>query len=112
MAVQHSVRISGVDSLIMTKLDVLDDQETIRICTGYKSNKKVYYNFPADLDILENCEPVYEEVSGWMEDTSNVRDVKDLPGKAMDYIRKIEEIVGLKVKMVSVGPERLQIVRT
>ncbi len=110
VAIRHSVRISGVDSLIVTKLDVLDDQETIRICTGYKSYEKVYNNFPADLDVLENCEPVYEEVSGWMEDTSNVRDVKDLPGKAMDYIRKIEEIIGLKVKMVSVGPERLQII--
>ena len=110
VAIRHSVRISGVDSLIVTKLDVLDDQETIRICTGYKNNKKVYHNFPADLDVLENCEPIYEEVSGWMEDTSNVRDVKDLPGKAMDYIRKIEEIIGLKVKMVSVGPERLQII--
>ena len=110
VAIQHSVRISGVDSLIVTKLDVLDDQETIRICTGYKSNKKVYHNFPADLDVLENCEPVYEEVSGWMEDTSKVRDVKSLPGKAMDYIRKVEEIIGLKVKMVSVGPERLQII--
>ena len=110
VAIRHSVRISGVDSLIVTKLDVLDDQETIRICTGYKNDKKVYHNFPADLDVLENCEPIYEEVSGWMEDTSNVRDVKDLPGKAMDYIRKIEEIIGLKVKMVSVGPERLQIV--
>ena len=110
VAIRHSVRISGVDSLIVTKLDVLDDQETIRICTGYKSYEKVYHNFPADLDVLENCEPIYEEVSGWMEDTSNVRDVKDLPGKAMDYIRKIEEIIGLKVKMVSVGPERLQII--
>ena len=110
VAIQHSVRISGVDSLIVTKLDVLDDQETIRICTGYKNDKKVYHNFPADLDVLENCEPIYEEVSGWMEDTSNVRDVKDLPGKAMDYIRTIEEIIGLKVKMVSVGPERLQII--
>lgn len=110
VAIRHSVRISGVDSLIMTKIDVLDDQETIRICTGYKSNKKVYHNFPADLDVLENCEPVYEEVFGWMEDTSKVRDVKSLPGKVMDYIRKVEEIIGLKVKMVSVGPERLQII--
>jgi len=110
VAIQHSVRISGVDSLIMTKLDVLDDQKTIRICTGYKNDNKVYHNFPADLGVLENCEPVYEEVSGWMEDTSNVRDVKSLPAKAMDYIRKIEKIIGLKVKMVSVGPERLQII--
>jgi len=110
VAIRHSVRISGVDSLIVTKLDVLDDQETIRICTGYKNDKKVYHNFPADLDVLENCEPIYEEVSGWMEDTSNIRDVKDLPGKAMDYIRTIEEIIGLKVKVISVGPERLQII--
>ncbi len=110
VAIRHSVRISGVDSLIVTKLDVLDDQETIRICTGYKNDKKVYHNFPADLDVLENCEPIYEEVSGWMEDTSKARDVKSLPGKAMDYIRKVEEIIGLKVKMVSVGPERLQII--
>ena len=111
VAIRFSVRISGVDSLIMTKLDVLDDQETIRICTGYKSDKKVYHNFPADLDVLENCEPVYEEVSGWMEDTSKVRDVRDLPGKAMEYIRKVEGIIGLKIKMVSVGPDRLQIIR-
>ena len=111
VAIRFSVRISGVDSLIMTKLDVLDDQETIRICTGYKSDKKVYHNLPADLDVLENCEPVYEEVSGWMEDTSKVRDVRDLPGKAMEYIRKVEGIIGLKIKMVSVGPDRLQIIR-
>jgi adenylosuccinate synthase len=111
VAIQHSVRISGVDSLIMTKLDVLDDQETIRICTGYKSDKKIYHNFSADLEVLDNCEPVYEEVSGWMEDTSKVRNVESLPGKAIDYIRTIEDIVGLKVKMVSVGPDRLQVVR-
>ncbi len=111
VAIQHSVRISGVDSLVMTKLDVLDDQETVRICTGYRCNNTVYNNFPADLDVLDNCEPVYEEVSGWVADTSRVRDAKDLPEKAMDYIRIIEGIVGLKIKMVSVGPERKQVIR-
>jgi adenylosuccinate synthase len=110
VAIQHSVRISGVDSLIVTKLDVLDDQETIRICTGYKNNEKIYNNFPADIDILYNCEPVYEEVSGWCEDTSNVRSAENLPEKARNYIKTIENIVGVKVKMISVGPERSQII--
>ncbi len=110
VAIQHSVRISGVDSLIVTKLDVLDDQETIRICTGYKDGGKIYKNFPADIEMLNSCEPVYEEVSGWKEDTSNVKSVELLPEKARNYIRTIEKIVGVKVDMVSVGPERLQII--
>lgn len=110
VAIQHSVRISGVDSLIVTKLDVLDDQETIRICTGYNNNGNLYNTFPADLDILNNCEPVYEEVSGWGEDTSKVRSAENLPEKARNYIKTMEEIVGVKVKMISVGPERSQII--
>ncbi|MGR3293134.1 MAG: adenylosuccinate synthase [Candidatus Scalindua sp.] len=110
VAIQHSVRISGVDSLIVTKLDVLDDQETIRICTGYKNNEKLYNSFPANIDVLNNCEPVYEEVSGWCEDTSNVRSAENLPDKARNYIKIIEDIVGVKVEMISVGPERSQII--
>ena len=99
-----------VDSLIVTKLDVLDDQETIRICTGYKNNGKLYNTFPADIEILNNCEPIYEEVSGWCEDTSKVRSAKNLPEKARNYIKTIENIIGVKVKMISVGPERSQII--
>ena len=110
VAIQHSVRISGVDSLIVTKLDVLDDQETISICTGYKYNEKLYNSFPANIDILNKCEPVYEEVPGWCEDTTNVRSAEHLPEKAKDYIKTIESIVGVKVKMISVGPERSQII--
>ena len=110
VAIQHSVRISGVDSLIVTKLDVLDDQDTIKICTGYKYNEKLYNTFPADIDVLNNCEPVYEEVPGWNEDTSGMRTAESLPEKAKDYIKRIENIIGVKVKMVSVGPERSQII--
>ena len=110
VAIQHSVRISGVDSLIVTKLDVLDDQDTIKICTGYKYNEKLYNTFPADIDVLNNCEPVYEEVPGWNEDTSGMRSAESLPEKAKDYIKRIENIIGVKVKMVSVGPERSQII--
>ncbi len=110
VAIRHSVRISGVDSLIVTKLDVLDDQETISICTGYKYNEKFYNTFPADIDVLNNCVPVYEEVAGWCEDTSNVRSTENLPENARSYIKTIENIVGVKVKMISVGPERSQII--
>jgi len=110
VAIQHSVRISGVDSLIVTKLDVLDDQDTIKICTGYKYNEKLYNTFPADIDVLNNCEPVYEEVPGWNENTSGMRSAESLPEKAKDYIKRVENIVGVKVKMVSVGPERSQII--
>ncbi|MEE9604466.1 MAG: adenylosuccinate synthase [Candidatus Scalindua sp.] len=111
VAMQHSVRINGADSAVITKLDVLDDQEIVKICTGYKSGKKVYNNFPADLDVLDVCEPIYEEVPGWMEDTSKVRNKEDLPENAISYIQTIEGYLGLKVKMVSVGPDRLQVVR-
>jgi len=110
VAIQHSVRISGVDSLIVTKLDVLDDQKTIKVCTGYKYNETLYNTFPADIDILNNCEPVYEEVPGWNADTTSIRSAENLPEKAKDYIKTIEEIVGVKVKMISVGPERSQII--
>ena len=111
VAMQHSVRINGADSAVITKLDVLDDQEIVKICTGYKSGKKIYNNFPADLDALDVCEPIYEEVPGWMEDTSKVRNKEDLPENAISYIQTIEGYLGLKVKMVSVGPDRLQVVR-
>ncbi|MEE9259748.1 MAG: adenylosuccinate synthase [Candidatus Scalindua sediminis] len=112
VAAQHSVKINDVDSAVMTKLDVLDDQETVKICTGYKSGKKIYHSFPADLDALDVCEPIYEEVPGWMEDTSKVRNRDDLPKNVINYIQTIERHLGLKIEMISVGPERLQVVRT
>jgi adenylosuccinate synthase len=112
VAAQHSVKINDVDSAVMTKLDVLDDQETVKICTGYKSDEKIYHSFPADLDALDVCEPIYEEVPGWMEDTSKVRNRDDLPKNAINYIQTIEGYLGLKIEMISVGPERLQVVRT
>ncbi|MCP5008085.1 MAG: adenylosuccinate synthase [Planctomycetes bacterium] len=111
VAARHSVRVNGVDAAVITKLDVLDDQETLKVCTGYRSGNNVYENFPADLNILTDCEPVYEEFSGWMADTSLVRDVRDLPQKAIHYIQAIEKYLQLKIEMISVGPERSQIIR-
>ncbi|MDR4505726.1 MAG: adenylosuccinate synthase [Candidatus Scalindua sp.] len=111
VAARHSVRINGVDSAVITKLDVLDDRKTLKICTGYRSGSRVYESFPADLNIITDCEPVYEELPGWLADTSQVRDVSDLPQNAIHYIQTIERYLGLKIEMISVGPERSQIMR-
>ncbi len=111
VAVGHSVRINDVDSAVVTKLDVLDDRETLKICTGYRSNNKTYNNFPADLDLLDDFEPVYEEVPGWMEDTNKARKQEDLPQNAINYIKTLERLLGLKIEMISVGPERLEVIR-
>ncbi|MFQ5964593.1 MAG: adenylosuccinate synthase [Candidatus Scalinduaceae bacterium] len=111
VAVKHSVKINDVDCGVMTKLDVLDDQEIVKICTGYKSGGKVYHNFPADTDILHDCEPVYDEFPGWMEDTTKVRKKENFPKNAVNYFQAIEQYLGLKIEIISVGPERSQIIR-
>ncbi|HHT9126200.1 MAG TPA: adenylosuccinate synthase [Candidatus Brocadiia bacterium] len=111
VAVKHSITISGVDSVILTKFDVLDDQKTIKVCVGYKFGQKTYTRFPTDLAALPHCEPIYEELPGWLKDTTKMRSSKALPVNAKNYIRTIESIIGLKIEMVSVGPERSQIIR-
>lgn len=111
VAVRHAVMVNGADSAILTKLDVLDDQETLKLCVGYRSGNKVHTRFPPDLALLSECEPIYKEVPGWLEDTSENTSVEDLPQKAREYIRILEEATGIKVTMVSVGPERNQIVQ-
>ncbi len=111
VAVRHAVTINGVDETILTKLDVLDDQETLKICVGYKYNGKVHERFPPDLALLPQCEPVYEERPGWRQDTSCCTSIHKLPGEAVNYVRCLEELLGLKVTMVSVGPDRRQFIR-
>ncbi len=111
VAVKHSITINGVDSIILTKFDVLDDQETIKICVGYKCGEKTYTRFPTALAALPPCEPIYEALPGWLTDTTKMRNSKDLPVNARNYISIIEDIIGLKIEMVSVGPERGQIIR-
>lgn len=110
VAVGHSININGADSAVVTKLDVLDDQATIKICTGYRRGEKIYTNFPADLDVLDNYGPVYEEVPGWMEDTTKAKSMEDLPKNAIDYIKTLERLLKLKIDMVSVGPERSEVI--
>jgi len=106
--VNYAVRINGMDSMVITKIDVLSDFDKIKICTSYKYNGKMIKEFPVDLETLQKCIPVYEEMEGWKGNISQITKYKDLPQQLKDYISRIEELVRTKVVIVSVGPKRNQ----
>ena len=104
---RYAQRINGIDYWAMTKLDVLDTFPVVKICTGYKRKDGfVYTTFPADLEVLKWCEPVYEELPGWQCETSHITSYDALPENAKRYISRILELVGGKLGVLSVGPAR------
>ncbi|MDS1030553.1 adenylosuccinate synthase [Bacillota bacterium LX-D] len=105
---KYAVQVNGIDVLALTKLDVLDSLETIKICTGYKLDGQITTEFPHSLKALAKCQPVYEELPGWKEDVSSIQKFEDLPESAQKFIRRVEELTGAKVAIVAVGPEREQ----
>ena len=111
VAIKHASMINGVDAAIITKLDVLDGQKSIKVCTGYKHNDKMYSKFPVCISLLEESDPVYEEFAGWEESTENVSSKDSLPKQAIDYINGISRLTGLKIDLISVGPSRKQILK-
>ena len=104
--VRQAVRANGMDSLAITKMDVLDEMAKVKICTGYKYKGKILREFPMATSILGKCQPVYEELRGWYKSTREVRNWFDLPVQARYYLEKIAEQVGAKISIVSVGCER------
>ena len=108
VVVRHSSRINGLTDLAVTKLDVFGGLEKIKICTAYKYKGKKIREFPASLKMQEECDLVYEEVNGWEEDISMVKDLNDLPSNAQKYLKIIEQLVGVETCMVSLGNERSQ----
>lgn len=104
--VNYAVRVSGIRTFALTKLDTLTGLKKIKICTGYRYNGKIINNFPASLKNLAMCEPVYEELDGWNEDISNVKKFEDLPQNAKKYVERIEELTGINASIISVGPGR------
>jgi adenylosuccinate synthase len=103
---RYSVRVNGFDSLALTKLDVLDELEEIRVCASYRHEGKVIEDFPADLSVLEACEPVYETLPGWGEPVGGARDFSDLPAAARHYVDRLAELAGCEIGIVSTGPDR------
>ena len=98
--------ISGVTGIALTKLDVLDGFETIRICTGYSLRGQVLDYLPSSATEQAECVPIYEDMDGWSETTAGARRWADLPAQAIKYIRRIEELIECPVASVSTSPER------
>jgi adenylosuccinate synthase len=108
VAARFSNRINGFTGMAITRFDILDTLESIKICTAYKLGNKTITEFPADLSILEKCKPVYEELPGWKTTTCDIRNFKDLPAAARKYVNRLEELVGCPTNLICVGPERNQ----
>ena len=103
---RRSAQLNGLSGLCLTKLDVLDGLETIRICVGYKMDGKEISIFPSNGKDASRCEPIYEEMPGWKENPIGTKSMDALPANAQAYIKRIEELVGKPVDMVSTGPDR------
>jgi len=106
VVVRYSVRINGLDALALTKLDVLDGLDEIRICTAYRYAGRLLHEMPSDVPRLSTCEPVYETMPGWPSPTRGVRQFDDLPEAARRYVTRLEEVSGVPVALVSTGSER------
>jgi len=108
--VRQSVRVGGVEGIVLTKLDVLDGIETLKICTGYTLDGQPVDYLPAGLRDQARLVPVYEDIEGWSDSTEGARSWKDLPGAAVKYVRRIEELVGAPVALLSTSPQRDDII--
>lgn len=108
VVLKHGKRISGITDLAITLLDVLTGFEKLKICTSYILDGKEIDYIPSTIEEFNKCKPVYIELNGWYEDISNVKSFDNLPKNAKNYIHKIEEITGINVSIISVGPDRKQ----
>ena len=105
-ALKRSIQINGVSGLCVTKLDVMDGMETVRLGVGYRIDGQDSDILPAGADALADCQPVYEEMPGWRESTLGVQRYEDLPKAARNYLERIANVCGVPVDMVSTGPDR------
>ena len=104
--------VNGIDSIALTKLDVLTTVEKLKICVAYKSKGNIIKNFTTNMKILQNCQPVYEELDGWWDDLTKIKTYDQLPNNAKKYLRKIEDLLKVPISIISVGPKRDQTIVT
>ncbi|MFP3879652.1 MAG: adenylosuccinate synthetase, partial [Dehalococcoidia bacterium] len=110
VAGRFSVQINGISDIALTHLDIYDGFPSIKICTAYKVNNEILTSFPSNTATLERCQPVYEELDGWQESISGVRDLVKLPTGARRYISRLEAVLSCPISLVSVGPDRKQVI--
>jgi adenylosuccinate synthase len=110
VAGRFSVQTNGISDIALTHLDVYDGFPSIKICTAYKFKGEVLTSFPSDIAILGKCQPIYEELDGWQELISGIRNFKKLPAGARNYMSRLEDLLSCPISLVSVGPDRRQII--
>ncbi len=108
LMVKYAAMVNGMGAIALTKLDVFSGFEKIRICVGYKYDGRIIKSFTTNVSILDKCEPVYEDIPGWKESLNSIKEFKALPENAKRYVKRIEELVGIPVCIVSIGAERSQ----
>lgn len=106
VVLRYATRVNGLSSLAVTKLDVLDGCKELKLCTGYRHGGTLYKEMPADLQVLTECEPVYETMPGWATATTGVTAYKNLPAQAKRYLKRIEELAECRIDMISTGSKR------
>jgi adenylosuccinate synthase len=109
VGLRYAARVNGLTGIGLTKLDILDGMETVKLCIAYTCNGTTYETFPKELDVLSTCVPVYEEMPGWTESTEGVKQFDKLPVNAQNYIRRIEKLTGVEIQIISTGQKRDQI---
>ena len=110
LALRYAARVNSLTRVFLTKLDILSAFETIKVAVAYESGGERFEEFPSQQSVLYKCEPVYEELPGWGDDITGVRQYEELPAEARSYIEYIQDAVGVPIGWVSVGPERTQLV--
>jgi adenylosuccinate synthase len=110
VAGRFSVQVNGLSDIALTHLDIYDGFPSIKICTAYKFKGEVLTSFPSDIAILEKCQPIYEEVDGWQQSISGIRNFRKLPAGARNYLSHLEDLLSCPISLASVGPDRRQIV--
>ncbi len=104
--IRHAVLLNGLTDIVITKIDVLSELDEIQVCVGYEIDGNIVHHMPSSLTDIEKAKPIYKSLAGWKQDITNIREFDQLPENCKRYIQIIEEISGVRVSMVSVGPER------
>ena len=105
---RYAVRVNGITEICLTKLDVLDELSSIKVCTGYETEDGTVEELPLDLETFSTAVPIYDELPGWEEDISEITDFDQLPINAKNYVKYVSNILGVRISMVSVGSRRKQ----
>jgi adenylosuccinate synthase len=110
VGLRYAAMINGLTGIAITKLDILDGLEEIKVCTSYKRGSETLKNFPREAAIIKECEPQYETFPGWKESTAGLKDFSELPDNAQQYLRGIEKMLGVEIQMISTGPRRDELI--